>query len=82
MIIHGEGGTGKSKVLQTVTQTFKNRRCENMLVKAAYTGVAASLIEGKTTHVIGGISGTTGRFNADDPVSDETRSKLAKFWEH
>ena len=82
MIIHGEGGTGKSKVLQTVTETFKSRGCEHMLVKAAYTGVAASLIEGKTTHVIGGISGTTSRFNTDDPVSDETRAKLAKMWEN
>ena len=82
MMIHGEGGTGKSKVLQTVMEAFRSRGCEHMLVKAAYTGVAASLIEGKTTHVIGGISATTGRFDAEDTVSDETRAKLGKIWEH
>ena len=82
MIIHGEGGTGKSKVLQTVTQAFKARRCQHMLLKAAYTGVAASLIEGKTTHVIGGISAAVRRFEAEDSIGDETKAKLQKFWEH
>jgi hypothetical protein len=81
MIIHGEGGTGKSKVLQTVTQTFKDRGCQNMLLKAAYTGVAASVIEGKTTHVIGGISAAVSRYDANEAVADETKVKLEKFWE-
>jgi hypothetical protein len=82
MIIHGEGGTGKSKILQTITKAFKDRQCQCMLVKAAYTGVAASLIEGKTTHIIGGMSGKSGRFSTDDSITDETRSKLGRFWEH
>ena len=47
-----------------------------MLLKAAYTGVAASLIDGKTTHVIGMIS-TSGR-----PMSDETKAKLQLFWKY
>ena len=38
------------------------------------TGVAASLIDGKMTHVIGMIS-TTGH-----PMSDETKAKLQQFW--
>ncbi|KAI1785899.1 hypothetical protein LXA43DRAFT_864478, partial [Ganoderma leucocontextum] len=50
MIIHGEGGTGKSRVIQTVTEAFNSRRSTFLLVKAAYTGIAASLIDGKTTH--------------------------------
>ncbi|PPQ74787.1 hypothetical protein CVT24_003726 [Panaeolus cyanescens] len=78
MIIHGEGGTGKSKVLQTVTQAFKKQGCAHMLIKAAYTGVAASLIEGKTTHTVGNISA---RAKDNDYVSDETKSKLEKIWE-
>ncbi|KAJ7031923.1 hypothetical protein C8F04DRAFT_934012, partial [Mycena alexandri] len=56
MLIHGEGGTGKSKVIKTVTQAFSDRGVPHMLLKSAYTGVAASLIDGKTTHIIGGIS--------------------------
>ncbi|RDX42770.1 hypothetical protein OH76DRAFT_1298156, partial [Lentinus brumalis] len=50
MVLYGEGGTGKSRVIQTVTQAFAQRGCAFMLVKAAYTGIAASLIDGKTTH--------------------------------
>ncbi|PCH45154.1 hypothetical protein WOLCODRAFT_43426, partial [Wolfiporia cocos MD-104 SS10] len=50
MIVHGEGGTGKSKVIQTVTDYFAQRGVKHLLMKAAYTGVAASLIDGKTTH--------------------------------
>ncbi|TFK61795.1 hypothetical protein BDN72DRAFT_777857, partial [Pluteus cervinus] len=55
MLIHGEGGTGKSKVIQTVTQSFERLKVRHRLMKAAYTGIAASLIDGKTTHVIGGL---------------------------
>ena len=32
--------------------------------------------------IIGGISATTGRLNTDDPVNNETRTKLSKMWEH
>jgi hypothetical protein len=51
-------------------------------MKAAYTGVVTSLIEGKTTHIVGGMSGKSGRFNVDEPIRDETRAKLGKIWEH
>ncbi|KAJ7187075.1 hypothetical protein C8R46DRAFT_807835, partial [Mycena filopes] len=50
MLLHGEGGTGKSKVIKTVTKAFSDRGVAHMLIKAAYTGVAASVIDGKTTH--------------------------------
>ena len=76
MIIHGKGGTGKSRVIQTVTEYFVRQGTKHLLLKAAYTGVAASLIDGKTTHVIGMIS-TTGR-----PMSDETKANLQRFWNH
>ncbi|KZP27492.1 hypothetical protein FIBSPDRAFT_683605, partial [Athelia psychrophila] len=55
MILYGEGGTGKSKVIQTVTEAFARRGVKYMLVKSAYTGVAAYLIDGKTTHTIAGL---------------------------
>ncbi|KAJ2999759.1 hypothetical protein NUW54_g6885 [Trametes sanguinea] len=53
MILYGEGGTGKSRVIQTVTEAFAKLNGAYLLVKAAYTGIAASLINGKTTHTIG-----------------------------
>ncbi|KAF9780858.1 hypothetical protein BJ322DRAFT_978412, partial [Thelephora terrestris] len=56
MILYGEGGTGKSRVIQTITESFAARGVSHMLVKAAYTGVAASLVNGKTTHVIASLS--------------------------
>ncbi|KAJ3817195.1 hypothetical protein F5880DRAFT_1461236, partial [Lentinula raphanica] len=56
MVIHGEGGTGKSKVIATITDLFRKKNIFGMLVKSAYTGVAASVIEGKTTHTVAGIS--------------------------
>jgi hypothetical protein len=39
MVLSGEGGTGKSRVIQTVTDAFKAAGAAHLLVKAAYTGV-------------------------------------------
>ncbi|KAJ8589090.1 hypothetical protein M405DRAFT_792072, partial [Rhizopogon salebrosus TDB-379] len=50
MRIEGEGGTGKSRVIQTVTELFRWNAITHILRKAAYTGIAASLIEGQTIH--------------------------------
>jgi hypothetical protein len=77
MILYGEGGTGKSAVIQTVTDAFEERGVNAILLKAAYTGVAASLIQGKTLHTIGNISvDESGQVS----LSDETKEKLQKFW--
>jgi hypothetical protein len=38
MIMYGEGGTGKSKVIQTVTTAFALAGALYLLIKAAYTG--------------------------------------------
>ena len=43
MLIHGEGGTGKSKVILTITDDFTQSGAKHLLLKAAYTGVAAHL---------------------------------------
>jgi hypothetical protein len=75
MILYGEGGTGKSRVIQTVTDVFEARGSKHILVKAAYTGVAASLIDGKTTHVIAGIS-----LRSKGLIKDEAKKKLQEFW--
>ena len=75
-IIHGEGGTGKSKVIQTVTEYFKCRGAGHMLLKSAYTGIAASLIEGKTMHSIAMIS----QAKSHHTLSDNSKCKLQIFW--
>ncbi|KAF8137246.1 hypothetical protein EV363DRAFT_1138415, partial [Boletus edulis] len=55
MIIPGEGGVGKSKTIQTITENFNRLGASHLLAKSAYTGIAASIIDGKTLHVIGQI---------------------------
>lgn len=76
MILYGEGGTGKSKVIQTITDVFKSRGVAHMLVKSAYTGIAASLINGKTIHTIAHLS--TAR--KPSQLSDESKAALQTFW--
>ena len=72
MLIHGEGGTGKSKDIQTMTEYFSHRAARYMLTKTAYTGVASSLINVKTTHSIAMIS----VHHDQTSVRAETRAKL------
>ncbi|KAJ3897533.1 hypothetical protein F5879DRAFT_782230, partial [Lentinula edodes] len=50
IILYGEGGTGKLRVIQTITEAFGRHNMRGLLLKGAYTGVAASLIDGKTLH--------------------------------
>ena len=75
MILYGEGGTGKLQVIQTITEAFATRGVSHMLMKAAYTGVATSLVDGKTTHVIASLS-----LGSKDDVSDAAKKKLQDFW--
>ena len=73
MIILGEGGTGKSRVIQAITSNFESLGAGNILVKGAYTGIAASIIDGRTLHVLTAIplKGTR---------SAKTMKKLSNFW--
>ncbi|KIK29096.1 hypothetical protein PISMIDRAFT_89774 [Pisolithus microcarpus 441] len=77
MLLHGEGGTGKSKVIQTISEYFTCRGACHLLLKAAYTGVAASLIDRKTTHTIAMVSR-----GDDHGVSAQTKAKLQQFWQY
>ena len=74
MMIPGEGGVGKSKLVQTITQNFQQRNLGHWWVKGAYTGIAASLIDGKTLHVLAGIPVKGRRQSA------QTLKKLREFW--
>ena len=77
MLIHGEPGTGKSKVIQTATEYFVHRGANFMLQKAAYTGIAASLIDGKTTHTIAMLSP-----RKVHSISAKTKGKLQAHWKY
>lgn len=50
MQIQGEGGTGRSHVIAAVTNHFKMLEQESSLHRAAYTGIAASQVQGSTLH--------------------------------
>jgi hypothetical protein len=74
MIILGKGGIGKSKVIQMITQNFQQQNMSDWLVKGAYTGIAALLIDGKTLHVSAGIP------VRGEKQSAQTLQKLHDFW--
>ncbi|KAH7930557.1 hypothetical protein BV22DRAFT_1000524, partial [Leucogyrophana mollusca] len=74
MHIPGEGGVGKSKTIQTITENFQCRGVEHILVKAAYTGIAASIIDGKTLHMAALVP-MNGR-----EQSAKTSKRLAALW--
>ena len=74
MVIPGEGGVGKSKVIQIITENFRRHGLKEWWVKGAYTGIAASLIDRKTLHVLAGIPVRGGK------QSSQTLKKLHEFW--
>ena len=67
--------SGKSTVIDMTTDSFVDLGVDDTLVKTAYTGVAASGIDGKTCHVVGSLSLSSSR-----AISKETASKLREFW--
>ena len=74
LIINGEGGTGKSKLIEAVTNYFTSRGASHLLVKMAYTGIAASHIQGLTCHSAAMIS------RSNKAMSCSTKAKLQAFW--
>jgi hypothetical protein len=50
MIVHGQGGTGKSAMLNAISKKFNDLGATHLLTKTATSGVAASLIGGQTLH--------------------------------
>ena len=75
MILYGEGGTGKSKVIQTITSLFRQRGVEDILQKTSYTGIAASLIDGQTMHTLAGMS-----LKRKGKMSSDCRRRLEETW--
>lgn len=50
LIVHGQGGTGKSTLLNAISQAFQERNVSHLLAKTATSGVAATMICGQTLH--------------------------------
>ena len=55
MMVIGQGGTGKSTLLNAITTSFIHRDVPHLLAKTAMSGVAASLIGGSTLHLWAGL---------------------------
>lgn len=50
MIVHGQGGTGKSALLNAISDSFEKLNASDLLAKTAMSGVAASIVGGQTLH--------------------------------
>lgn len=55
LLVLGEGGTGKSVVIDAITESFAFFAQSHLLAKVAPTGVAATHINGSTLHTWAGI---------------------------
>jgi hypothetical protein len=55
MMVMGPGGTGKTTMLNAITDTFERFNAAHLLKKTALSGVAASLVGGTTLHWFAGI---------------------------
>ena len=59
-----------------MTVAFIQRGAKYMLVKSAYTSVAASLIDGRMTHTLASL-----QMGKDEKVSNESKQKLQRMWD-
>ncbi|KAJ3566046.1 hypothetical protein NP233_g7249 [Leucocoprinus birnbaumii] len=50
MLCLGEGGTGKTKIIKEITETYREHSHGHWLSRTATSGVAATLIDGETLH--------------------------------
>jgi hypothetical protein len=60
MQIHGQAGTGKTTLIQAITELFKSTGNGHRLAKMALSGVVASQIGGSTLHSWATIPGGKG----------------------
>jgi hypothetical protein len=75
LLVHGEGGTGKSRVIQTISEIYKREGDGRKLAKIAYTGIAASIIEGETIHRSIRIIP-----NTSNHITDRVKEELQARW--
>lgn len=75
MYLGGVGGTGKTKVINTLRSFFEHRGQSGRMAVCAPTGAAASLLNGSTYHYLLGIRMED---DAEDNVSETTAVANAK----
>ncbi|KAJ7507781.1 hypothetical protein B0H11DRAFT_1902810 [Mycena galericulata] len=79
MIVRGEGGTGKTVLLNAIAHTFAYLHAVEALAKTATTGVAASLVGGQTVHSWAGIRPMERQADGEDgPRSKPTHTTSEK----
>ena len=77
MGVFGEGGTGKSRVIEAIRAWFTSLHRANELVVTATTGTTAVKIAGATLHSAVGISIKTGEVNRTSKISKAKATEWA-----
>lgn len=77
MRLTGCPGTGKSRVIDTITRAMDRWGLGHRMLRAAYTGIAASAIDGQTIHSILCAQGTHIPAN----ITDSRRERLQELWD-
>ncbi|KAG8917647.1 hypothetical protein FRC01_002313, partial [Tulasnella sp. 417] len=75
MLVIGEAGTGKSRVIQAMTWVFEQRGLLHLLAKAGSTGVASNLIGGSTFHHLMVVPPVHPTDRNTHPPSESTKNK-------
>jgi Cdc6-like AAA superfamily ATPase len=78
MAIHGQGGTGKTCLLQAITSLFSDLGCADLFAKTALTGVAACQMGGKTLHSWATIPAGKGLPRTDTWIHRPSRETMKK----
>lgn len=76
MVVHGQGGTGKTRLLEAITKLFTDVGCADRLAKTALSGVAVCQIGGKTLHSWGTLPAGKGMPRKDSWISDQVHKLL------
>ena len=76
MIVTGQGGTGKSVLVDAITETFSHFQSGAALAKCGTTGVAATQISGTTLHSWVGLG--IGRLKSVTSASKVTTARRKK----
>ncbi len=78
MFLGGEGGTGKSRVIQALLYFAEKWNVPGSIRTCALTGIAASLAQGQTFHSLIGLRGGIG-YNTSTSPSEKAKKNLQNF---